>query len=364
MPKHNYLGDDEEMMSINANGDPSLTKEEKRQRGRFWRWGCIFLILVLMGLAIAALVLTLTEDAHWTFDEDDDVIKSRHDGADVEVMDGGNLIIHNRIIDSGEHTAYEKITLDPAFGPSGPDLLFGAANATYTRIQAFFAIGFRVWDRLPGNFIPIGGIFAANGLFGEDALSVVIGNFATFIHGPIIGTGPAILIISDEDAKENIQSLDSAELLGNVARLEPRSFDWKGASENFLTAKQKASMEGVQGFVAQEVSAVLPRAVHTTSDYLPTGTGLVSQSLMDYNYITTQLVGAVQAMWANGVNTAGDSAMVGPQAERDIAPCFNATAYPTERQKARCICNTQTCGANPTTPTCKATTRACGSGFD
>lgn len=340
------------------------THHHRHQQKAFLRWGCVLLILAAIGVAIAALVYAMTDDAHWQFIDEERIV-SRHDGADVEVKEGGNLVVHNAIIDSNEHTVYEKITLNPLFGPEGPDLLFGAANATYARLQAFYALGFRVWDR---SFIPIGGIFASNGLFGEDALAVVYDTFANWFHGPIIGTGPAILVISDENAKENIKSLDVSKSLGNIAHLEPRSFDWKGAKSEEavkLPVKMRAGMKGVHGFVAQEVGAVIPSALYSTSDYLPEGTNFPPQALMDYNAIIVELVGAVQSLWSNGVILSGKAATAGgPVRDLPITPCFNTTVFPTPRDKARCICSTMQCGlGNPNAPLnekCLDVAAACG----
>lgn len=322
----------------------------------FWRWGCLLLLLATLAVAIAALAYAMSDDAHWMF-VDKERIVSRHDGADVEVKEGGNLVVHNSIVDSYAHTVYEKIVLDPLFGPEGPNLLFGAANATYTRLQAFYALGFRVWDRF---FIPLGGIFASNGLFGEDGLAVALDTFANWIHGPIIGTGPGLLILSDEDAKENVKSLDSGVALGKVSKLEPRSFDWKGAKSESaakLPAKTLDSMTNVHGFVAQEVGAVVPSAVRSTTDFLPDDTELAPQALMDYNALIVELVGAVQSLWANGVIVA--SRGMGPVNTQPFSPCFNATTYHTPRAKARCICTTMRCGPSGN-QACADVVNACG----
>jgi hypothetical protein len=370
MPRRLGIGADEDEMEME---NESMLEHhhkhhhhssERHRKGMFWKWGCILLILAAIGVAIAGLVYAMTDDAHWQFIDEERIV-SRHDGADVEVKEGGNLVIHDAIVDSNEHTVYEKITLDPFFGPEGPDLLFGAANATYARLQAFYALGFRVWDRF---FIPIGGIFASNGLFGEDALAVVFDTFANWFHGPIIGTGPAILVISDEGAKENIKSLDSGVALDKVSKLEPRSFDWKGATSEDaakLPVKMRNGMKGVHGFVAQEVGSVIPSAVHSTLDYLPEGTEFPPQALMDYNAIIVELVGAVQSLWSNGVILAGRTATAnGPVRDLPITPCFNTTNFPTPRDKARCICSTMQCGlGNPNAPInvkCLDVAAACG----
>ncbi len=337
-------------------GEPMTKANQKRT----WLIGCACVILALLAIAIAALALTLTEDAHWEAVNETHVV-SRKDGADIEIRDGSNFILHDSIIDSFTHFVYQKITLDPAFGPSGPDLLFGDPGATYARLQAFSAIGFRVWDRF---FIPIGGIFDAVGLFGEPALAVVIGDFANWIHGPIIGTGPAILIISDADAKENIKSLDAGRALDMVSNLEPRSFDWKGSTTAGLSAGEKAQMTGIHGFVAQEVGSVIPAAVHQTTDYLADDfdtTKFPAQSLMDYNSLIVELVGAVQSLWGNGVTTTGDTLMADhANLAVNMTDCFNTTRYATPRAKGRCICKAKRCGPDPANPKCLAVDRACG----
>lgn len=340
-------------------GEP-MTRANQR---RSWLIGCGCVILALMAIAIAALALTLTDDAHWEGVNETHVV-SRKDGADIEIRDGSNLILHDSIIDSFTYFVYQMITLAPAFGPEGPDLLFGDPGATYARLQAFTAIGFRVWDRV---FIPIGGIFASNGLFGEDALAIVIADFANWIHGPIIGTGPAILIISDENAKENVKSLSAEVALHKVAGLDPRSFDYKGASSAGVKADLKAQMTGLHGFIAQEVAKSIPDAVHITTDYLPDDFDtdkFPPEALLDPFGILVEVVGALQAMWANGVITAGEFLIAsGPPGNSNIAPCFNATRYPTGRDKGRCICEAQKCGQNsppPPSPQCLAMMRACG----
>jgi hypothetical protein len=327
-------------------------KKTANRQCNFWTWGIIMLILILVGVAITAIALALT-NAHWSYDSDLDRISTRHAGADVEVKDGGNLVVHNSIVDSFEHTIYEKIILSPFFGPEGPDLLFGAANATYARLQASYAIGLRIWDRA---FIPIGGVFASNGLFGEDGLAVALDTFVNWFHGPIIGTGPGILVISDKNAKENIESLDPRVALKNVAQLEPRSFDWKGARSAAgatLPIKRKMAMLGVHGFIAQEVGVAIPHAVHSTSDYLPEGKEFTPQALMDYNAIVVELVGAFQSLWANGVISAAQSGTQLPTVQR----CLNNSTTP--RETARCICNTIACSSSAS-PSCLSIARACG----
>ena len=354
---------------VPGQGDSAARKRHSKSC-HFWKWAIILLFLLVATTGVVALVVALTDDAHWSYDEGAGTITSRHDGADVEVKEGGDLVVHNSIVDSFLHTVYEKITLDPIIGPEGPDLLFGAANATYARLQAFYAIGFRVWDR---SFIPIGGIFASNGLFGEDGLAVALDTFANWIHGPIIGTGPGILVISDEAAKENVKSLDAGRALGMVSKLEPRSFDWKGAKSAEaakLSVKMRSDMKNVHGFVAQEVGAAIPSALHSTADYLPADTGLTPQALMDYNALTVELVGAVQSLWANGVITAAQAHVQGQTQTQDqgqptdIEECFARRDLP--RDTARCICAVQRCGPQgsklppPPSPTCLALFRACG----
>ena len=357
MPRHRngFIGLNGGDADVDAGKKPAPAKmHAPRHIGIFWKWGCILLIFVAVGLSTAALVFAMSEDAHWQYDADTARITSRHNGTDVEIKEGGNLVVHGNIVDNFEHIIYEKIVLNPLFGPEGPDLLFGAADATYTRLQAFFAVGIRVWSR---SFIPIGGVFAPNGLFGEDALAIMVGSFATWIHGPIIGTGPAVLVISDANAKENVRPLDPQVALDKIARLEPRSFDWKGAKSaaaGKLAAQTRRSMLNVHGFVAQEVGAVIPSAVHNTNDYLPEGTSLTPQALMDYNAIVVELVGAVQSLWANSVTAAALHVV-----DDNIRPCADGVQYPTQRSKARCICEAIHCGPTPT-PTCTAVLNACG----
>lgn len=328
-----------------------------------WTWLCVLLILAAFVMSIIALILVHEIDAHWDKVNETHIV-SRAEDADVEIRDGSDFILHNRILDSFAHVVYEKIILDPFFGPEGPDLLFGDPGATYTRLQAFSAIGFRVWDRFFIPFLPFP--FTPVGLFGESALAVVIGDFATWIHGPIIGSGPAILLLSDESAKENIQSLDPAKSLVGVSKLEPRSFDWKGASSaevgGKITERVKAHAQGMHGFVAQEVGAIVPGAVHSTSDYLPEDTDFSQHppiELLDFNAIVTELVGAVQSLWANGV--IGSAQGLSPPDRLGISACFNATNFPGQREKARCICETQRCGtARIPNEACLGVEQACG----
>jgi hypothetical protein len=365
MPKH-HNGTDYHAVGggIATGATPEQRAEQRRRLMTF----CGFCMLVTLGIALGGLITSLTTDVHWEAANETHIMP-RKDNVDVEVGKGGNLIVHDSILDSFTHYVYQKITLDPIFGPEGPDLLFGDPGATYARLQAFYALGFRVWDR---SFIPIGGPFQSNGLFGQDALAIVIDTFVTWVHGPIIGTGPAIMVISDESVKENVKSLDPAASLSNVAGLEPRSFDYKDASQGSATihAKVKKQMTGLHGFIAQEVDTVIPAAVHSTADYLDGSTNSEtgpSMSLLDYNAIITELVGAVQSLWANGVLNAAsvfDQMDNGGAVGQQIAPCFNTTNYPTTRTRARCICNLKQCGKSaPNAPInikCLDLAAACG----
>jgi hypothetical protein len=348
-------------------GMGATSEQRSKQRGRLMA-ACGLCMMITFGIAVGALISTLTTDVHWQAANATHIMPQK-EGVDVEVGEGGDLIIHESIIDSFTHYVYQMITLDPIFGPEGPDQLFGDPGVAYARLQAKFALGFRVWDR---NFIPIGGPFQPNGLFGEDALAVAIDTFVTWIHGPIIGTGPAIMVISDKSVKENIKSLDPAAALANVAGLEPRSFDYKDVSHGSASihAKVKKQMTGLHGFIAQEVNAVVPTAVHSTADYLADNTNAGKEppmSLLDYNAIITELVGAVQSLWANGVLNAAsvfDQLDNGGAAGELIAPCFNTTNYPAPRDKARCICANVRCGTlNPNQRpnfNCLGVENACG----
>ena len=113
----------------------------------------------------------------------------------------------------------------------------------------------------------------------------------------------------------------------------------------------------------------MPNAVHKASDYLSDGdlnaeTGTGDTSLLDYDAIVTELVGAVQSLWANGVDMAGERVLSrgGPD-DLSIAPCFNETNFPTGRIKGRCICELTRCGqmtgTTRDTP-CLGVLRACG----
>ena len=347
---------------------PRETRTAKQARGAaraFWIWMAVA-ILILAALVMAAVALSevFTNDAHWKLVNSTHVV-SRHSDADVEIRNGSDFVLHNRILDGFEHIVYEKITLNPTFGPTGPDLLFGDAGATYTRLQAFFAIGLRVWGR---EFFDFGFPFTTGGLFGEPGLAVLVGSFATWVHGVIILPGPGILILSDETTKENIKSLDPAESMHRLTKLEPRSFDYKAASglkDGQAKHLAKKYLKGAHGFVAQEVGSAIPQAVHSTWDYMPEEyrTGNDRLSLIDYNTILTELVAAYQAMWANGVLTAAEVEMGQDERRRappqrlPIAACFNSTTYPAPREKARCICGLQRCGPPQT---CVGLARACG----
>ena len=78
----------------------------------FWWWGMVILAITALVISIVALVFAMTDDAHWIFSKQKNIITSRYDGADVEVREGSDLLIHNQILD-GLYAVYERITLVP-----------------------------------------------------------------------------------------------------------------------------------------------------------------------------------------------------------------------------------------------------------
>jgi hypothetical protein len=130
----------------------------------------------------------------------------------------------------------------------------------------------------------IGGASSAGGT-GLSLYSTTAGAFRFFVSysGTINATNTSITAISDQSLKENIRDLDTG--LSEVMALRPRRFDWK--EETQLPDRN------VAGFIAQEVSQVLPELVY---DYMYSE-GVTKKSLKMGDMLPT-LVKAIQEQQA------------------------------------------------------------------
>ena len=130
----------------------------------------------------------------------------------------------------------------------------------------------------------IGGASSASGT-GLSLYSTTAGAFRFFVSysGTINATSTSITAISDQSLKENIRDLDTG--LSEVMALRPRRFDWK--EETQLPDRN------VAGFIAQEVSQVLPELVY---DYMYSE-GVTKKSLKMGDMLPT-LVKAMQEQQA------------------------------------------------------------------
>jgi len=316
-------------------------------------------VLVCAGLAIAAFVISLEnqdklkndvalkEDALWQ--RDGTVTQSIEESTEVEIKAGNDLSIFGSLIHKAlgvTHSVIARVNykpvlnaLDPSVFQAGLMQIIGsrATDALYTSMQAFRGIGLWVADRnmLPGSLDP--DIFSPVGLFQEPGLVMFLGSFATWLHGPFIVGGP-ILTPSDASLKQNITSLDTPSCLAAVSHLEPRSYTWK------------ASGMQARGFVAQEVQAVLPGAVGSSSTYLGDSAG--EKLLLNRDEMLPDIVGAIQALWSNGVITAAET-------HAPSATCLSANSD-SPRAAARCVCTlapTLICAEDAS---CVRVQRACG----
>jgi hypothetical protein len=132
--------------------------------------------------------------------------------------------------------------------------------------------------------ISIGGANSSSAT-GLSLYSTTAGAFRFFVSyaGQINATSTSITAISDQSLKENIRDLDTG--LSEVMALRPRRFDWK--EETQLPDRN------VAGFIAQEVSQVLPELVY---DYMY-GEGVTKKSLKMGDMLPT-LVKAIQEQQA------------------------------------------------------------------
>lgn len=325
------------------------------------RMACNLVVLVGVGLAIAAFVISLenrhalendvAQKSDLLWDREGSVTRSSEDSTEVEIKDGNDLSIFGGLLHKATgvtHSLIQRANFKPALNAEDPVLfpaglmqVFGsrAADALYTSMQAFRGIGLWVADRgmALGALDPL--IFSPVGLFQENGLVMYLGSFATWIHGPLIIGGP-MATPSDVKLKQNITSLDAPLCLGAVSRLEPRSYTWKA--------------NGVQerGFVAQEVQAVVPEAVESASKYLGGEKMADDTLLLKRDELLPDIVGAIQALWSNGVVTAAET-------HAPSASCLSSN-NDSPRAAARCVCllaSTLICADDQS---CVRVQRACG----
>jgi hypothetical protein len=99
---------------------------------------------------------------------------------------------------------------------------------------------------------------------------------------------------SDERAKKNVVTIDTAKALGELVRLRPVAFDWKKTSH------------GDMGLVAQEVEHVYPQLVRHNKD---------GSLALEYTALTGPIIASVQELKARSDKLAADNASLRQQLE-------------------------------------------------
>jgi hypothetical protein len=119
-----------------------------------------------------------------------------------------------------------------------------------------------------------------------------VASFATTTEFIVNNNGSAVLAgtltqNSDQRLKTNIQSLDASSSLAAIDALNPVTFNWIDQNEG----------SGTQvGFIAQQVQAIFPELVSTTS-----ATALTPGGTLGLNYIDliSPIVSAIQALYSD-----------------------------------------------------------------
>ncbi len=138
------------------------------------------------------------------------------------------------------------IPVIPPF-PNGQNIMFGSMSSTYARLQAGFAIGFRL------------GLQFTFPLFFEPGLAVLIEPFGVHLALPFFAPF-GLFVASDDRIKTNVVSMVAEEGLLNMLALIPVEYEY------IPEWKENGHFEdGVQhGFIAQQARLVLPQTVRET----------------------------------------------------------------------------------------------------
>lgn len=305
---------------------------------RTWLWCCVACALIA-ALVVGIIALVLATPVLWTQEDDGTILSAQ---GDVEIRNGSKFIVHDDILHSGNHTMLQKIDFSPVFpiGPDGYNFIFGDQAVPYARVQARFAIGFRLGEDSflsPDNF-----------LFGEDGLKFLISTLGVHVNSvfvPFFG----VFVPSDERIKTNVTNMNTTQALQNVLSLRPRTYryteEWYAAlGEN--TEEERG--EDRRGFVAQEVEDILPHSVRSTTMSL---NGELVDDFRDLRKedIVTEVVGALHEIHYNRIiETAYNTLMFADlQAQIDqqkdqppwiplLQDCTRVVLDPQDR--ALCIC--------------------------
>jgi hypothetical protein len=253
----------------------------------------IALLIGTAGLILGIISLATTPSTHWEREtKNSGNIISKHQGVDVQVKKGSNLIIDKKIISCETYNVVERTNFTPAIPifPPGEDFIFGDQSIPYARLQSGSSIGFRLGTN--SSFMPSGV------LFGEPDLKVLLEPWGLHVASaffPFFG----IFFPSDERIKTNIADMDINEAFRNVMNLEPRIYNY---IDEWNAMQGKYPVEERRGFIAQEVEEVLPNSITETKMNIK---GEVIEDFKDLRKddIITELVGAFQEMtYANIVN--------------------------------------------------------------